>query len=139
MAEQNGKDTKEQTFEAFVEKERTRLGKRREELLAKQTELQQQLDNIDRELAAITAYADVKAGKVPASSSAPRKPRAPSTGRKGSKREAVLEIIRANPSGIAPKTIIEQLGADDHTVHNALNALKKQNLVVSENRMYKAV
>lgn len=52
------------TFEQFVEKERERLGKARDEALQKVHEAEARLQEIDRELEAIKAYAAAKAGKT---------------------------------------------------------------------------
>ena len=52
-----------QTFEMFIQKERERLGKLREDVLARKALCEQELADIDKELTAISAYEAAKTGK----------------------------------------------------------------------------
>ncbi|HVC57602.1 MAG TPA: hypothetical protein VND95_16750, partial [Stellaceae bacterium] len=78
----------------FVQRERARLDGEREAIFTQQQELEHKLADINRELSAIDAYESAKTGKAaPPRRAAARRgqPRA----RSGSKREQLLEVIRA--------------------------------------------
>ena len=64
------------TFETFIERERERFAKAREDALARKQKIEEELASIDRELLAITAYEDVKKGKLLTEAPTPRAPRA---------------------------------------------------------------
>ena len=115
----------EQTFQGFIDQERQRLAKRREDILAERATFDQQLAAIDNELVAIQAYEDAKKGK-------------PTTGttrsRRGSKREAVLDVIKQHPAGIARADILDAMTAKgdkkaEQSISNALTNMKKANTI----------
>ena len=128
-------------FADVMQQERERLHREREQVLNEQQELENKLAGIDRELAAIDAYESAKTGKraKPGKRSAPA--RAPARGRRarpqarrGSRREALLQTIRENPSGLKRGEILERMGlkgdkAGEMSVSNALTALTKSNQV----------
>ena len=92
---------------------------------------------IDRELSAINAYEAAKQGKGP---SPTRQRRAPQ-GRRGSKRNALLGIIKSNPGGLTRGEILEKMGLKGDksgamSVSNALTALSKANQVVRRDGKY---
>lgn len=124
------------TFEGFVEKERARLTKARETLLTKQTELQDQIDNIDREMRAIDAYTSTKAGKLPTRSST-----SGGKGRRGGKREELLALIKDTPGGASRGDLLERLQlkgdkAGEQSVSNALSALKRAGTLKTNGSKY---
>jgi hypothetical protein len=126
-----------QTFETFIDQERERLSKERETIVAQQHALAEQLATIDRELSAINAYEAAKQGKGPSST---RQRRAPQ-GRRGSKRNALLGIIKSNPGGLTRGEILEKMGLKGDksgamSVSNALTALSKANQVVRRDGKY---
>jgi hypothetical protein len=135
---------KPETFESFVNRERTRLTRARDAALGRKSVLDRELSEIESELSAIQAYEQAKKGKsrAPAKRAArtiatPRK-RAP----RGEKRRAVLELIKKS-SGLTRGEILATLGVKgdksaEQSVSNALTALKKQNLVASKDRKYVA-
>ena len=85
-----------QTFEGFIEKERARLQKSREDTLAKRAKLDEELAKIDQELLAIDAYEAAKQGKLPTAT------RSTSSGkRRTGIRDDVLAVVKKNPNGIA--------------------------------------
>jgi len=96
-----------QTFQEFIKSDRTRLNGERRALVAQQRELEKKLVAVDRELAAIVAYESAKSGKAPkaaAAAKAPRKARATrkaAGGRRDSKREPILKLVRDNPAGLS--------------------------------------
>lgn len=133
-------DGMEETFESFMQKERDRLTKAREEIYNQQQALQTKLDAINREMTAIEAYAAAKAGKPLPTVSAPQ-PRRSGGGRKGEKRQAVLDVINAAPDGISRGEIIEKMGAkgdksQEQSISNALSAMKKANVIGVANGKY---
>ena len=126
-----------QTFETFIDQERERLSKERETIIAQQQALAEQLATIDRELSAINAYEAAKQGK---GSSPTRQRRAPQ-GRRGSKRNALLGIIKSNPGGLTRGEILEKMGLKGDksgamSVSNALTALSKASQVVRRDGKY---
>lgn len=136
----------EETFEGFVARERARLNAEREAIAAQQQELETKLADINRELAAIEAYETVKAGKTipirgatvrPVGAASPPATRE----RRGSKREALLQLVRDNP-GLSRGEILERMGlkgdkAGEMSVSNALTALTKANQVVRAEGRYR--
>ena len=128
----------QQTFETFISSERERIGKEREALLARKAEIDTQIAACDRELAAISAYEDVKTGRTaPAPKAAPA---GGAGGRRTGRRDAVLSLIKANPNGISPSQVLAQMGAqsdaDKTSVRNALSALKRNNAVTTRDGSY---
>ena len=126
-----------QTFATFMEQERERLSKERETIFAQQQALAEQLAALSRELSAIDAYEAAKQGKA---ASQPRQRRAPQ-GRRGSKRNALLGIIKSNPGGLTRGEILEKMGLKGDksgamSVSNALTALSKANQVVRRDGKY---
>jgi hypothetical protein len=122
-------------FANVMQQERERLHREREQVSNQQQELENKLAQIDRELAAIDAYESAKTGKVstPARRQA-RGRRARPQARRGSRREALLQTIRENPSGLKRGEILERMGlkgdkSGEMSVSNALTALTKSNQV----------
>ena len=122
-------------FANVMQQERERLHREREQVSNQQQELENKLAQIDRELAAIDAYESAKTGKVstPIRRQA-RGRRARPQGRRGSRREALLQVIRENPDGLRRGEILERMGlkgdkAGEMSVSNALTALTKSNQV----------
>lgn len=131
---------KADTFEAFIDKERARLKERREEVIAKRSELDNELQSIERELHAIETYERAKSGKAPRGSGrAGRR----GTGRRGEKRQKVLDLIKRHPNGLSRKDILVNLGVKgdrsaEQSVSNSLAALKKTKQVASREGKYVA-
>ena len=126
-----------QTFETFIDQERERLSKERETIIAQQQALAEQLATIGRELSAINAYEAAKQGKGPAQT----RQRRALQGRRGSKRNALLGIIKSNPGGLSRGEILEKMGLKGDksgamSVSNALTALSKANQVVRRDGKY---
>jgi hypothetical protein len=129
----------EPTFADYIAKERERLHAEREKIFNQQQELQNTLDEINREFAAIEAYEAVKIGKAPARQA--RGGRARPQARRGSKREALLQLIKDNPSGLIRGEILERMGlkgdkSGEMSVSNALTALTKANQVTRRDGRY---
>src|SRR3954447_10731381 len=125
-------------FSGFMTRERERLQAEREQIFNQQEELQRELDAINREFAAIEAYATAKTGKTVRQVSAERQPRV----RRGSRREALLELIRQG-DGLSRSELIERMGlkgdkSGEMSVSNALTALTKSNQVHRDGGKYRA-
>ena len=125
-------------FPEFIARERERLRAEREQIFNQQKELQRKLDAVNREFAAIEVYETAKTGKAARQAPAGRQPRA----RRGSRREALLEIIRQS-DGLSRGEILERMGlkgdkSGEMSVSNALTALTKSNQVHREGGKYRA-
>src|SRR5215204_5020993 len=125
-------------FSEFISRERDRLRAEREQIFTQQKELQRKLDAVNRAFAAIEAYNTAKTGKNARQAPAGRQPRA----RRGSRREALLELIRQS-DGLSRGEILERMGlrgdkSAEMSVSNALTALAKSNQVRREGGKYRA-
>jgi hypothetical protein len=132
----------EGTFAEFVARERERLNAEREAVIAEQRALEAKLAGIDREFAALDAYEAAKSGK--AAPSLPRARAVAPRGPRGGRREALLELIRQHPDGLARKDILERMGlkgdkSGEMSVSNALTALTKAGQVVRAEGRYRVV
>src|SRR3954462_6070503 len=126
------------SFAEYIARERERLRAEREQVFSRQEELQRKLDAINREFAAIEAYNTAKTGKNAPQVPAGRPPRA----RRGSRREALLELIRQS-DGLSRGEILERMGLKgdkngEMSVSNALTALTKSNQVFRDGGKYRA-
>src|SRR5882672_2115281 len=126
-------------FADFIARERARLHADREAVFTQQHELEAKLTALNNEMRAIDAYEAAKTGKaVPVQTARGRKASsAPgaTAGRRGSKREGLLAVIKANPEGLGRREILEQMGlkgdkSGEMSVSNALTALTKLGQVV---------
>ena len=126
-----------ETFEDFITRERQRLHAERDAVFSQQQELENQLSALNNELRAIDAYEAAKTGKqLPAKTTTRRA----SMGRKGSKREELLGVIRAG-DGLTRGEILEKMGlkgnkSGEMSVSNALTALTKGNQVLRRDGKY---
>ena len=123
-------------FAEYIGRERDRLRAEREQIFSQQEELTRKLDAVNREYAAIEAYETAKTGKNARQAPAGRQSRA----RRGSRREALLELIRQS-DGLSRGEILEQMGlkgdkSGEMSVSNALNALTKSNQVHRDGGKY---
>jgi hypothetical protein len=128
----------DETFATFIQRERDRLHGEREAIFTQQHELEGKLAAINNEMRAIDAYEAAKAGK-PIRATTTRRA---STGRAGSKRGQLLEVIRAG-GGLARGEILEKMGlkgdkAGEMSVSNALTALTKSNQISRRDGKYHA-
>ena len=133
----------EGNFADFIARERERLHAAREQIFNQQHELQTKLDAINREFTAIDAYEAAKSGKAPAAARQTRGARTRPQTRRGSKREALMQVIKDNPSGLSRGEILERMGlkgdkSGEMSVSNALTALTKANQVTRREGRYVA-
>src|SRR6202140_2177392 len=129
------------TFADFITRDRERLHAEREQIFNQQQQLEGKLVDINRELAAIDAYEAAKTGKAPATARQTRGPRARPQARRGSRRDALMQVIRSNPSGLSRGEILERMGlkgdkSGEMSVSNALTALTKANQVTRRDGRY---
>lgn len=106
--------------------EKDRLTKKRIDLEAQVTDLQTTIASVDHELQAIDAYHTALSGKT-------------AKGPRGSKRDAVLAIIKDSP--VSRAGIIEKLKAQGHEkpdagLSNLLNVLKKKGTITAQEGRY---
>jgi hypothetical protein len=135
------------TFEQHIEKERERITKAREEALARRQKADDEIQAIERQLAAVNAYDSALRGELPKPPKAPRAPsstRAP-RGSLASKKLELLELIKGFPDGATAAVLNVELNAtttsEKQSVANALGALKKEGLITQAARRapYKAI
>lgn len=123
---------KAETFGSFIKQERARLQKARAKALQKKAAVDQDLADIESELAAITAYEGAKSGRSGrAGKRTPAKRSAAPRARRGEKRQAILELVQQHPDGLSRGEIISLMGvkgdkSSEQSVSNALLALTKQ-------------
>jgi hypothetical protein len=134
----------DETFESFMQRERSRLHGEREAVFGQQQELEKKLVEINRELAAIDAYEAAKSGKASTGARAAMGGRGASRARRGSKREQLLQLIRGSAGGLARKDILVQMGlkgdkSGEMSVSNALTALTKASQIARRDGKYHAV
>jgi len=134
-----GSSFRDGNFPEFISRERDRLRAEREQIFNQQKELQRKLDAVNREFAAIEVYETAKTGKAARQAPAGRQPRA----RRGSRREALLELIRQG-DGLSRGELLERMGlkgdkSGEMSVSNALTALTKSNQVHREGGKYRAM
>ena len=140
-------------FAEVMRRERERLAREREDIFSRQKELENKLAEINRELAAIDAYEAAKTSGAAAprrqgggsgtrgtsrtQPSAEPRPRP----QVGSKRDAVLEVIKESPNGLRRGEIFERMGlkgnkSAEKSVSNALTRLTKNNQVARREGRY---
>lgn len=122
----------EQRFADIIKEERERLQREREEIFNQQRQLKDKLAALDRELAAIDVYETAKSGKQTAAAAA--RGAGMRRSRRGSRREALLQLIGENPEGLTRGQILERMGlkgdkSGEMSVSNALTALIKRHQV----------
>jgi len=129
-------------FSRYINQERERLSGEREQIFNQQKGLQKKLDEINREFQAIEAYESAKTGKAarPATGKGSRGPR---QGRRGSKREGILQAIKQAAGGLSRGELLQSLGlkgdkSGEMSVSNALTALTKSNQVRRDGGKYRA-
>lgn len=128
-------------FADYVARERERLQAEREALIQQRREIDQKLAGIDKEFGAVDAYEAAKAGKNVNVKGAGGPGRGRGA-RRGSRREALLAVIRANSAGLSRGEILQHMGlkgdkAGEMSVSNALTALTKSNQVHRDGGKYR--
>lgn len=112
------------SFAEYINCERDRLLAEREAIVTRQRELDQRLAEINREFQAVDAYEAAKSGKAPTRQTGARKSSRVRQGRRGSRREELMNIIRQG-QGLTRGEILEKIGlkgnkSGEMSVSNAL-------------------
>jgi hypothetical protein len=140
-------------FADVMQQERERLSRERKEIINQQRDLENKLSEINCELAAIAAYDAAKTSKAATPRPQPRGPRTSvaavtqspaETGarpRTGSRREALVQVIREQPNELSRGEIFVRMGlkgnkSAEKSVSNALTALTKGNQVFRRDGKY---
>lgn len=129
-------------FSDYMARERGRLQAERDAIFTQQHELEQKLGEINREFAAIEAYEAAKTGKATRQPQQTSGRRGPRQARRGSRREALLQVLREG-NGLSRGEILERMGlkgdkSGEMSVSNALTALTKANQVARREGRYVA-
>src|ERR1051325_6901077 len=129
-------------FADHIQQERERLHREREAIFNQQQELENRLAALNREFEAVDAYEAAKTGKAVRSvrQSGGRRNQ---PARRGSRREALLEVIRGNSEGLSRGEILQRMGlkgdkSGGTSVSNALTALTKSGQVSRKEGKYVA-
>ena len=127
-------------FVDVMQRERDLLQREREDIVNQQQELERNLAGINRELEAVDAYELTKTGKVVGRTRRTVGSRAQHVPR-GSRREALIEVIRADPNGLSRGEILERMGlkgdkSGEMSVSNALTSMTKSNQVARREGKY---
>jgi hypothetical protein len=122
----------DERFADVMQQERERLTRERQDILNQQRELESKLAEINREFAAVDAYESAKSGKAAATTR--QKAGTRRQARRGSRREALLQVIQSSTVGLSRGEILERMGlkgdkSGEMSVSNALTALTKSNHV----------
>jgi len=120
--------------QAFISKQREALLQQREAIFNQQQDLQRQLEEVNTMLRKFDAFE----GKAAAAQPQARARRG--GGRRGSKRDELLRIIR-DGDGLTRGEILDRMGlkgnkSGEMSVSNALTALTKANQVTRRDRKY---
>jgi predicted NodU family carbamoyl transferase len=129
----------DERFSDVMQQERERLNREREAVFVEQQALQEKLAEINREMTAIDAYESAKSGKQQRQTTT-RTYRVPRQARSGSRREALLQVIREG-GGLSRGEILERMGlkgdkSGEMSVSNALTALTKSNQLARREGKY---
>jgi hypothetical protein len=124
--------------EAFIARQREALLNQRQELINQQHAIQEQVDHLDEMLTKFDVFEGKYAKRGGNRKASTR--RASSAGRRGSKREELMQVIR-DGHGLTRGEILERMGlkgnkAGEMSVSNALTALTKSNQVRRDGRKY---
>ena len=122
-------------LDAAITRQRERLTKTRNDVQGKIAKLQEQLAEIDRQFAAVLAYEQTLAGKLPVPALSKQKQSTKRAGR-GQKQAEVLRLIEQQPNGMKRGEVIDAIGVKGsksgaQSVSNALTALKKAGKIAS--------
>lgn len=121
--------------QAYITRQREALVQQREAIFNQQHDLQRQLDEVNEMLRRFDAFE----GKA-TTAGRPTRTRRAAAGRRGSKREELLRVIRAG-DGLSRGQILEKMGlkgnkSGEMSVSNALTALTKAQQVSRRDGKY---
>jgi hypothetical protein len=128
-------------MDVAIARQRKQLTKKRDDVQGKVSTLQTELAEIDRQFAAVQAYENTLAGKLPRSTASNNGSAKP--GRRGEKQAQVLQVVGQHAAGMTRGELIEALDlvgnkAGAQSVSNALTALKKAGKIASADGKWQA-
>ena len=120
-------------FAAMIEKERARLNGLRDDAAKRRSAIDEEIAEIDKELRAIVAYETAR-------TSAPKGKRGGS-GKRGSRQDGILSLLRGKADGLSRGDILEGLGlkgdkTGEQSVSNALGNMKKAGKIGQKDGRY---
>jgi hypothetical protein len=135
---------KSESLNASIRNESKRLRKARDKAVQKKRDIDQELEAIERELAAIEAYEKAKGVSARAPKRVKAKRTAARRAPRGEKRAAVIEVVSKHPDGLSRGEILNLMGvkgdkSGEQSVSNALSALTKQNQLGKRDKKYVSV
>jgi hypothetical protein len=120
-------------FAGLVSAERRRIDKLLQAATSRRAEIDREIEALQREINAMNAFFSAKQG---GGGSASRR-----RGRRGEKRQRLLDLIKTAPEGLTRGEIIEKLNAAEksaqQSISNALSALSKSKALKREGRRYR--
>jgi DNA-binding transcriptional ArsR family regulator len=121
-------------FTTFIDQERTRIKEAIKAANAKRREAEREIQELETELTAIAAYDAARKGTKASERRAP-------SGRRGEKRQAILDLIAQHEGGMSRHELIDQMNARGdksatQSISNALSALKKAGQLTQEGKRY---
>ena len=130
--------------DAFMQKQKERLMKQREEVEAKRNAIDEELAVIDGKLDRIANYFSPPKATVEPKARKPRTSSGSRAPRQSGVRDKVLDEIKKHADGIKAADLIAAMGGKDNktvetSIRNAVNALKKGNQITSDGGVYKAL
>ncbi len=117
----------ETDFNLVVEKERDRLTGLRSQAVSRRADVDAEIAEIDKQLAALNAYQRARKGRGPSRNR---------SGRQGSRQGAILELLAAHPEGMTRGEILLAFDVKgdpvgEQAISNALANMKKGSKLAS--------
>jgi hypothetical protein len=118
----------------LVSAERRRIDKALQTATSRRADIDREIEALQRELSAMDAFFSAKQGGGGALATGRR-------GRRGEKRQRLLDLIKTAPEGLTRGEIIDKLNAAEksaqQSISNALSALFKSKALKREGRRYR--
>ena len=119
----------------MMERERQKLNTAKAEALTRRTAIDDEIATIDKELAAIAAYEAAMLGKTVTAT------KRTGGGKRGSRQEGILQLLKDAPDGLGRADILEKLGlkgnkTGEQSISNALNNMKKARKIGAKDGRY---
>jgi hypothetical protein len=127
-----GRQSRRTSFAGLVSAERRRIDKALQAASSRRAGIDREIEALQRELNAMNAFFSAKQGGGSASGR---------RGRRGEKRQRLLDLIKTAPEGLTRGEIIEKLNAAEksaqQSISNALSALFKSKALKRDGRRYR--
>jgi hypothetical protein len=129
-----GRQSRRTGFAGLVSAERRRIDKALQTATSRRADIDREIEALQRELSAMDAFFSAKQGGGGALATGRR-------GRRGEKRQRLLDLIKTAPEGLTRGEIIDKLNAAEksaqQSISNALSALFKSKALKREGRRYR--